>query len=268
MAERKSILWFKADANQPRKSFDDGELRQLGESLKAKQLYPVICRSDGTIIDGERRWRAAQLVGLEMVDCVVVERDLSESQLRQIQLESAIHRADLKAPEKWQAAEELMLLNPSWKRKDLAAFLHIDPSHVTRLMAPSETIPAVREAFVAGRLGISDVYCLSKMSEKDQHEALALALTGETRDELEERGRRKRHGNGRGRPKLARLNLKLGNVGVSVAAKELSLDSLIEWLGELRKRALKAKEDGISLKSFERVLKDKATKGVSDEAES
>jgi hypothetical protein len=54
------------------------------------------------------------------------------------------------------------------------------------------------------------------------------------------------------------LNLKLGTVGVTVAAKELSLEGLIEWLGDLRRRAVKAKEEGLSLKSFERVLKDKA----------
>lgn len=76
MDERKSILWFKADPNQPRKTFDDAELRQLGDSLKAKQLYPLICKPDGTIIDGERRWRAAQLVGLEMLACIVVRRSV------------------------------------------------------------------------------------------------------------------------------------------------------------------------------------------------
>ena len=59
----KPLNWFKV-ARQARQHFDEAELRQLGESLKVKQLQPVVARPDGLLIAGERRLRAARLVGL------------------------------------------------------------------------------------------------------------------------------------------------------------------------------------------------------------
>ena len=48
----KPLSWFKANP-QVRKAFDDAELRALGESLKVRQLQPVLARPDGTLIAGE-----------------------------------------------------------------------------------------------------------------------------------------------------------------------------------------------------------------------
>jgi hypothetical protein len=59
---RKPLTWFKVNS-QVRKVFSEQEFRQLGESLKARQLQPVLALQDGTLIAGERRYRAAQLVG-------------------------------------------------------------------------------------------------------------------------------------------------------------------------------------------------------------
>lgn len=58
--------------DQPRKHFDKEGLERLGKSLKTKQRTPIKVKRitgdpnhDYEIIDGERRWRAAQLVGIE-----------------------------------------------------------------------------------------------------------------------------------------------------------------------------------------------------------
>jgi ParB/RepB/Spo0J family partition protein len=58
----KPVGFFHPDPTNPRKDFPEEELRSLGESLK-KQLVPLIARKSGLIVDGERRWRAAKLVG-------------------------------------------------------------------------------------------------------------------------------------------------------------------------------------------------------------
>ena len=47
--ESKPLNWFKT-APQARRHFDEAELRLLGESLKVRQLQPVLARSDGTLI--------------------------------------------------------------------------------------------------------------------------------------------------------------------------------------------------------------------------
>ena len=66
-------------AFQPRKDFTPDALRELAESIQAQGiLSPLIVRPQGDgfeLIAGERRWRAAQLVGLKEVPILVREAD-------------------------------------------------------------------------------------------------------------------------------------------------------------------------------------------------
>lgn len=67
------------DPNQPRKSFDEEPLTELAESIRAIGIIqpPVVrsCEGGYLLISGERRWRAACQLGLEMID-VIVRDDL------------------------------------------------------------------------------------------------------------------------------------------------------------------------------------------------
>src|SRR5215813_3550665 len=69
----------------PRKSFDEIELVDLANSLRAKGLVqPIIARPDPQgsgyeIVAGERRWRAAQKAALHTVPVIV--RDLSDQEV-------------------------------------------------------------------------------------------------------------------------------------------------------------------------------------------
>src|SRR5580698_4769460 len=128
--ECKPLAFFKPDPNQPRKHFDEAALRSLGESLKARQNDPVQAKPDGTLIDGERRWRAATLVGLRKLDVIITDAELTDTQINIVRLTSFFHREDLSAHEKWLACQRLLELNPGWLAKDLADHLHIDPSMV------------------------------------------------------------------------------------------------------------------------------------------
>lgn len=60
---------------QPRLDFPEGELRQLAESIRLHGvLQPVLVRRDRDhyiLIAGERRWRAAQMIGLRSIPAVV-----------------------------------------------------------------------------------------------------------------------------------------------------------------------------------------------------
>ena len=69
---------------QPRKTFDEGALVSLAESLKDRGvLQPVLLHPlpGGTyeLIAGERRWRAAQLAGLDSIPAMVRPHDDAES---------------------------------------------------------------------------------------------------------------------------------------------------------------------------------------------
>lgn len=64
---------------QPRRTINDAELETLANSIKEQGvLQPIVVRNDGKedgyeIIAGERRWRAAQLAGLNKVPVIVKE---------------------------------------------------------------------------------------------------------------------------------------------------------------------------------------------------
>ena len=73
------------DSKQPRKEFDDKELRSFGEEIRQNgQLQPIGVRWEKTndrwlIIYGERRWRAIQAVEISEIKCRFYQDELSES---------------------------------------------------------------------------------------------------------------------------------------------------------------------------------------------
>ena len=73
--------------NQPRKEFDQDALKNLADSIQQNGiLQPLIVKAQNggfEIVAGERRFRAAQMIGLEKVPAVLIE---GLSRLEQIQL--------------------------------------------------------------------------------------------------------------------------------------------------------------------------------------
>ena len=76
---------IKPNANQPRKSFDEDKLEELAESIdRHGMIQPVVLRSATQgyeIVAGERRWRAARMVGLKEIPCIVKELTDEENML-------------------------------------------------------------------------------------------------------------------------------------------------------------------------------------------
>jgi ParB family chromosome partitioning protein len=69
---------------QPRRAFDEAALEALAASLRERGvLQPVLVRpiAGGTyeLVAGERRWRAAQLAGLDSIPALVRDRDDAEA---------------------------------------------------------------------------------------------------------------------------------------------------------------------------------------------
>ena len=91
---------IRPDPEQPRKTFDPDTLRDLADSMASStgQIQPIVVRDDPEaydrylIIAGERRWRAAQLAALEMIDAIVKPADRAA----EIQLVENLQREDLK----------------------------------------------------------------------------------------------------------------------------------------------------------------------------
>jgi len=257
----KPVLWFTTN-KQVRMDFDDPTLRPLGESLAVKQLQPVLARPDGTLIAGERRLRAAMLVGLPELQVIITEEPLTETQIKVFQLTENLHRSDLRDSEKWRACEELLRLNPGWSNKDLAAHLKLGESTVTKYLSPSRCVPQVQEALEGGRIGVTAVYEISRAPADQQAELLQLKLSGTSRDGLADRVRKQKN-QSVPQVRVKRIACPLpSGASVVVSGEELSLDDLIEALGEAQKEARKAREQGLDAKTFSAVMKDKSKKGA------
>src|SRR5690606_1303062 len=99
------------NSNQPRKSFDEKALIQLSESIKEHGIIqPIIVKKEGDIyriVAGERRWRAARLLGLKKIPAIV--RDFSNKQVMEIALIENIQREDLNPIEEAEAYERLIV---------------------------------------------------------------------------------------------------------------------------------------------------------------
>lgn len=258
---KKPLAFFKVD--NIRKEFDEESLRKLGASMKKRLLYPIVAKPDGTIVDGERRLRAAALSGLESLDAILVDEPMTATELRVMQLVSAIHRAELPAWDVYQGCYEIAQRNPDKKDKELAELVSIAPESLCKIMAPSKCIPEVRKAMQEGRVGTSVVYAISKAAETDQLALLEAALQGATRDELERRRRKRPPADGRS-TEAKRFKAVLPDSGVSVglSGKSLGLSEVIDALTELLKLARKAEKERLDVKTWESVLRDQAKGGA------
>lgn len=95
---------------QPRNYFDDKKIEELAQSIESNGiLQPLLVRRKGgryQLIAGERRWRAAQKVGLSKVPAVI--REIADDKLLELALIENIQRDDLNAIEEAIAYKNLI----------------------------------------------------------------------------------------------------------------------------------------------------------------
>jgi ParB family chromosome partitioning protein len=96
---------------QPRESIGEDQLRELADSIREHGLIQplVVTRAEDnayTLIAGERRWRAAKLIGLDSVPVVV--KDAAPQQMLELALVENVQRADLNPLEEAQAYRQLV----------------------------------------------------------------------------------------------------------------------------------------------------------------
>ncbi|MCP4470935.1 MAG: ParB/RepB/Spo0J family partition protein [Gammaproteobacteria bacterium] len=90
---------------QPRQVFEQEALQELADSIRAQGVVqPIVVRPEGNhfeLVAGERRWRAAQLAGLQKIPAVI--RELDARSAAAIALIENIQREDLNPLEEAQA---------------------------------------------------------------------------------------------------------------------------------------------------------------------
>lgn len=124
--------------NQPRKNFDTAELQSLADSIKQHgMIQPITVRriSDENssfgglyeLIAGERRLRAARMLDLPYIPCIIIEADREES--AKLALIENLQRDGLDFFEEAEAIESL-IKKYSVKQQDVAAMLSVSQSYV------------------------------------------------------------------------------------------------------------------------------------------
>ena len=98
---------------QPRQVFDEAELAELANSIRQHGIIqPLIVMSNGQpnhfyLIAGERRWRAAGLIDLPVLPCIVRPAADARAQTELALIEN-VQRADLSVAEEGRAYKRLM----------------------------------------------------------------------------------------------------------------------------------------------------------------
>jgi ParB family chromosome partitioning protein len=131
----------------PRKDFRDDELTELADSIRNKGLVqPIIVRPVAggyEIVAGERRWRAAQKVGLHTVP--VIARDLDDKEVLELAIIENVQRADLNSIEEAAGYRELVE-RFDYSQEQLSEIIGKSRSHVAntlRLLKLPESVQAM-----------------------------------------------------------------------------------------------------------------------------
>ena len=148
-----AVADIEGDPEQPRRLFDEEQLRELGESIQAHgQLQPIRVRPVGVsgrylIVAGERRYRACKLVGIERIEAIVLSDRVDVDVVRTEQAVENLQRADLTPREEAECFARLMA---AWgcSQAELARRLRKGTATVSRalaLLSPPEDKPAPRQ---------------------------------------------------------------------------------------------------------------------------
>ena len=161
--------------NQPRKHFDQEALEELANSIRIHGIIqPLTVRRLQTgyyqIIAGERRWRAAKLVGLTHVPATVIEAD--DRKVMELALIENLQREDLNPME--EAAGYAELLKEYGLTQELLA-LQMGKSrsaigNALRLLSLPLSVQAMVED---GRLSLGHAKAVMSLVRAEQQERLA-----------------------------------------------------------------------------------------------
>lgn len=140
---------------QTRKQFADQELQELAESIRSCGLIqPIVVRptansSGYEIVAGERRWRAAQIAGLDLVPCLV--RAYSDEQAGAATTIENINRVDLNPIEEAEAYEQL-LQEFQYTHEELAVIVGKSRAKITNILRLLKLEPRVQQWLIEGKL--------------------------------------------------------------------------------------------------------------------
>lgn len=234
------IELIRANAQNPRRHFNDAELADLSNSIKEHGVVqPILVRpiknedlggARYEIIAGERRWRASQRAGLHAIPVVI--RDVDDRHALELAIIENVQRADLNAIEEAMGYQQL-INDYDYSQAELGKVLSLSRSHVANtlrlLKLPEEVMTLVAE----GKLSAGHARTLvnatgaSFLAEKIIREGLSVRQAEQLAQNPEEATTKK--SSGERAPKNA-----------DIAAVEARLEEMLGF-----KTSLKYKDNGV-----------------------
>ena len=173
-----SIADIEANPNQPRQEFDETGLKALAESIEALGIIqPITLRrvraSKFQIISGERRFRAAQMVGLNALPAYVREAD--DQTLLEMALVENIQREDLNPLEVALSYKRLMD-DCGLTQQELGKRVGKARSSVTNHLRTLDLPMRIQHMLREGQLGLGHAKALAGLAGNDAlYQQVALA---------------------------------------------------------------------------------------------
>lgn len=150
------IEFIQRNPNQPRQTFDEKELEDLADSIRRHGvLQPILVRplpgqaERYEIVAGERRWRAAQRVGIHQVPIVV--RELDEQEVLEIAIIENVQRADLNPIEEAAGYSQLMS-RFGRTQQDVAEVVGKSRPHIANMLRLLTLPEAIQQMVREGKL--------------------------------------------------------------------------------------------------------------------
>jgi len=151
-----NIERIKPDPDQPRKNFDQDSLECLAESIRelGEIIDPLTVEYDEKedifrIISGERRFRAAKMVGLERLPCIL--KDVDDKKRILLQLIANLQRENI-TPLEETAGIRTLIEKFGYSQTQAAKILNKSKSYISQTLGLERLTPSAKEIIQTSEL--------------------------------------------------------------------------------------------------------------------
>ena len=176
--EKKDIIEInlsdlRSNPYQPRKNFDQEKLNELALSIKEYGvLEPIIVTKSikgYNLVAGERRKKAAEIVGLDTIPAIV--KDFSDKEMMEIALLENAQREDLTPIEEAEAYYNIIKAF-NMTQDELAKRVGKSRTYITNMIGLLVLPSSVKEQILNGNISMGHARVLSKLSDAEKAQEL------------------------------------------------------------------------------------------------